>query len=80
MWRNIKEVIDKMSSNVYPILEDRKLDRLLTVEEMCRLLNVKKSFIYTLTHEKKIPYIKIRKFIRFRESEINKWLEERSLR
>jgi excisionase family DNA binding protein len=62
----------------YPTVEDKKLDRLLTVEEMRRLLNVKKSFIYTLTHQKRIPHYKIGKLLRFRESEINEWLAERS--
>jgi predicted DNA-binding transcriptional regulator AlpA len=41
-----------MIENVYSIIEeDKRLDRLLTVEEMCKLLNVKKSFIYSLTYQ-----------------------------
>jgi excisionase family DNA binding protein len=69
-------VIDEMHKNVYyPILEDRTLDSLLTVGELCQHLNVKQSFIYSLTHQKKIPYVKIGGILRFRKSVIDEWLK-----
>lgn len=72
-------MIDIMTNFDYDDYEDRKLDRLLTVEEVCKLLNVKKSFVYSLTHRKKIPYIKIQKYLRFRESAINEWLKKQEV-
>jgi excisionase family DNA binding protein len=68
-------VIDKVGANVYPMVEDRKLDRLLTIQEICQLLNLPKSAIYALTHQKRIPHIKIARKLRFRESAIIHWLE-----
>lgn len=64
-----------MLENIYPIGEDRKLDRLLTIDELCQLLRLPKSAIYNLTHQKRIPFIKVSRKLRFRESAINKWLE-----
>ena len=65
-----------MSIISYPAIEDKKLDRLLTVEEIASILNVKQSHIYTLTSQKRIPHIKMGKQLRFRESAINKWLKD----
>jgi excisionase family DNA binding protein len=63
----------------YSINEDRKLDRLLTIDELCKLLNLPKSSVYYLTHQKKIPFMKICRKLRFRESVINKWLESQEV-
>ena len=64
-----------MPSNVYPIIEEKKLDRLLTIQEISQLLNLPKSAIYGLTHQRKIPHMKIARKLRFRESDIIRWLE-----
>jgi excisionase family DNA binding protein len=60
-----------MASFDYSIPEG---DRLLTVQEVCELLGVKRSYIYSLTHTKQIPHIKIVGTLRFRQKEIDKWL------
>ena len=51
------------------------LDRLLTVQEICELLQVKTTYIYWLTHLKKIPHIKMQGHLRFRQSAIEEWLD-----
>lgn len=56
-----------------------KLDRLLTIQEICELLKVPKTYIYWLTHRKKIPYIKMQGHLRFRESAIDKWLRSQEV-
>ena len=56
-----------------------KLDRLLTVQEICELLQVPKTYIYWLTHRKKIPYIKMQGHLRFRESAIDEWLRSQEV-
>lgn len=49
-------------------------DKLLTVQEISNFLKVPKSYVYWLTHQKKIPHLKIHGHLRFRESAINEWL------
>ncbi len=53
---------------------------LLTLQEVCELLKVSKAYIYSLTHQKKIPHIKMLGRLRFRCSDIEKWLKEQEVR
>ena len=55
------------------------LDRLLTVQEICDLLQVPKTYIYWLTHTKRIPFIKMQGHLRFRQSEIDEWLRSQEV-
>lgn len=57
-----------------------ELDILLTIQEICELLKVKKTYIYWLTHQKKIPYIKMQGHLRFRQSDIDDWLSSQEVR
>lgn len=63
-------VIDATEENGY-----HSQDELLTVQNVCDLLNVKKSYVYWLTHSKKIPFIKIGGLLRFRKADIDAWLQ-----
>jgi len=54
-------------------------DRLLTVKEICELLQVKKTYLYWLTHQRKIPHIKIQGILRFRQSAIDRWLDSQEV-
>ncbi len=55
-------------------------NRLLTTQEVCELLKISKSYLYWLTHQKKIPHIKMQGHLRFRESAIDNWLREQEVR
>ncbi len=55
------------------------LERLLTVQEISSLLGVKKSYVYYLTHQKKIPHMKINGHLRFRQSDIDEWLQSQEV-
>lgn len=59
--------------------EGRAVDRLLTIQEVCELLKVKKTYVYGLTHKRKIPYIKIQGILRFRQSAIDRWLDSQEV-
>lgn len=50
-------------------------ESLLTVDDLCKLLCLKKSYIYNLTFQRKIPFLKIGRHLRFRKSDIEAWLE-----
>ncbi len=57
-----------------------EIDELLTVQEVCELLKVSKAYIYWLTHQRKIPYIKMHGHLRFRQSAIDGWLRAQEVR
>ncbi|MFC1714279.1 helix-turn-helix domain-containing protein [Candidatus Poribacteria bacterium] len=81
--------IDNSSESSYhsgiPGLKDGKesvaeLEKLLTVQDISSLLRVPKSYVYWLTHQKKIPHMKINGHLRFRQSDIDKWLNDKEIR
>ena len=61
-------------------LEGSADDKLLTIQEVCELLKVSRSYIYWLTHQKKIPHIKMMGHLRFRHSDIDNWLRAQEVR
>lgn len=57
------------------------IERLLTVQDISSLLGVKKSYVYHLTYQQKIPHIKINgHHLRFRQSDIDEWLQSQEVR
>jgi len=53
--------------------------KLLTVEELTKVLGVSKPIIYELVHTPKFPCMKIGRAWRFDEELIHTWVKERSL-
>lgn len=51
-------------------------ERLLRIEDLAAKLQVPKSWIYERTRSKQIPYLKVGKYIRFQESEIDTWISK----
>ena len=49
----------------------------MTIDEVADYLSVKKGTIYGWTHMEFIPHIKLGKSLRFRESDIDAWIEKR---
>ena len=68
--------IDEKDKNVYNSSEGD----LLTLQEVCELLRVNKAYVYSLTHMKRIPYIKMMGHLRFRRSDIDNWLSRQEVR
>ncbi|WP_259016593.1 helix-turn-helix domain-containing protein [Emticicia fluvialis] len=52
----------------------------LSIEQTCRFLNLAKPTLYAYTSKKQIPYIKKGKQLYFVKSELEKWLEEGSIK
>jgi excisionase family DNA binding protein len=52
--------------------------KLLTVEELCELLKVKKDWVYDHVRMGDIPFIRVGNLLRFNEEEIIKWLNASS--
>jgi excisionase family DNA binding protein len=54
------------------------LEDLLTPEEVCSLLRIKKQRLYEWVHFGQIPYVKVGRFLRFSRSKITEWINSRS--
>lgn len=51
----------------------------MDIQELCRILGIKRATVYAWIYQKKIPHIKLSsRLVRFRESEILDWLAARS--
>lgn len=53
------------------------MERLLKIDQICDLLQVSRSLVYKWMHYGFIPNVKIENMIRFKESEINRWVERK---
>jgi len=53
------------------------VERLLTIQQVCDLLQVSPALVYKWVHYGFVPYIKLGVSLRFRESELIRWLEKR---
>ncbi len=56
------------------------MEKLLTIDELAKVLSVKKSTIYQWVHLGLIPHIKVGRLLRFREEDIQKWLISRQVK
>lgn len=55
-------------------------EELLTLEEACRFLKVKPSWIYRQTSEGKLPHLKVGKYLRFVKAELVEWFRNNGAR
>jgi excisionase family DNA binding protein len=54
---------------------DATVERLIGVRELADRTGLQESWIYSQAAAKKIPYLKLGKYLRFRWSEVEAWLE-----
>jgi len=50
------------------------MEQLLSVDDVCKIIQFKKSSVYALIHYKRIPYIKISGAVRFKRQDIEEWI------
>jgi len=48
---------------------------LLSPQQLSEVLNISIETVYAWTSQKRIPYIKMGRLVRFNTDEVNKWLE-----
>lgn len=53
--------------------------RIYTVEEIANILNISKTFAYTLTKEKHFKSVRIGSAIRISKKSFDEWLDENNL-
>ena len=62
--------------------ESREAETLLTVQEVAALLKVPVSWVYEHARargKKRLPHLKIGKYLRFRSQDIVEWLDTRKI-
>ena len=52
------------------------MNKLLSPQELSTALNISIETVYAWTSQKRIPYIKMGRLVRFNMDEVNKWLEK----
>ena len=74
----ITDIADKVIESLKPLLNSNTVqeDTLFTVESLAYYLQVSKQWVYDRVHLNEIPYMKMGKFLRFRKSVIDKWLDK----
>ena len=55
------------------------MESLLDAKQCANLLRLKVSTIYALVHQQRIPYFKIGRAVRFRESTLEDWLRSQAV-
>lgn len=72
----IKQLARELAKHILPELKKMLSDgnELLTVEETCRYLKCQRTWLYDKVRQKKIPYIKAGKYLRFRKTDLDRWL------
>jgi excisionase family DNA binding protein len=63
-----------MSASTYHRSDGAHSGRLLKPEEAAERLNVSLRFIRRLCHERRLPYTKVGKFVRFDAEELEAWI------
>ena len=58
---------------------ENNVSRLLTIEEVADLLQVKKMTVYSWVHFGKIPFVKLNGLVRFKRFAIERWIDKKSV-
>lgn len=56
------------------------MEPLLTINQLAEYLQVKKSTIRDWCHTQFIPFVKVGRLVRFKEKDVLKWLQQRSIK
>ncbi len=51
------------------------MEELLTTEELCKMLKVRESYIRNLRSQKRIPYVKLGRLVRYKATDIEQWIK-----
>lgn len=52
----------------------------MTVPEMAEYLSVSEAHTYRLVREHRVPFVRIGRSVRFKRSEVDQWLADKTLR
>lgn len=76
----IHAIADEVAALLRPLLVTEKEpdDPIFTIDNLVAYLHIPKKWIYERTRFREIPFFKAGKFIRFRKSEIDSWIQGQS--
>lgn len=76
----IKQLAKEVAKHILPELKEllNSKEELLSVEEACKYLKCQRTWLYDKVRQKKIPYIKAGKYLRFRKADLDRWLTTRT--
>ena len=80
MMVQLLEKVDHLEKRLEEALSQKpETHEYLTVEQATDFLQIAKSTLYNKVHKKEIPYVKFKGGLRFKTSELRKFLEEQSV-
>ena len=50
-------------------------ETLLTIEQVAAMLAVQESWVYRQVKERRLPFLKVGKYVRFRRADVSKFIE-----
>jgi excisionase family DNA binding protein len=53
---------------------------LIGISDMARLLGVRLKTLYSWVHQRKIPYVKVGRLVKFDQKDIATWIAERKVK
>jgi excisionase family DNA binding protein len=53
---------------------------ILTLDQVCKVFQVRKGWVYRQTREKTIPFHRMGKYLRFYRPELEKWFERQKVK
>ena len=59
------------------VVYSNPMEKLLTVKQLCEILQVSRALVYKWVHYGFVPYIKIGGVVRFSQKQIEQWLKRR---
>jgi len=71
----LETALEEIAAAINCLFIKEKDPKLLRFKEACRFLNSPEATVRRLVLEKKIPYCKVGGSLRFRVSELSKWIE-----
>jgi len=79
--KDIELIAQKVAELLKSLLPGRREeDCILDIDGLSKYLQVHPSWVYKMVASKKIPYIKAGKYVRFKKSAIDKWLDTQAIR
>jgi excisionase family DNA binding protein len=74
-----KELVKELRPILKTSEQNSGNDTIFNMKELSEYLNVPESWVYRQTCDHNIPYYKLGRYNRFKKTEIDKWLEEKSV-
>jgi excisionase family DNA binding protein len=78
----VTAIAQAVTEELKPLIASRKVeaqDDILTPEQLAEYLQVSKQWVYERVSLGEIPHTKVGKYLRFRKTAIEKWIESQSI-